>query len=562
METLLEKRGVASGKERDVFLNPDYERDTHDPALLADMDKAVERILTAIESDEHIAIYADFDCDGIPGAVILHDFFKKIGFDNFEVYIPHRHNEGYGFHTEAIDTLKKRGTDLIITVDVGTVAVEAVAHAKELSMDVIITDHHELNGELPEAIAVVNPKREGYPFPDLCGAAVAFKLVQVLLARGRDRGLSAGRGTAQAGEAWARDIPDGWEKWLLDMVGIATVADMVPLVGENRVLARFGLTVLRKSSRPGLVTLLQKNRVHQGELTEDDIGFVIAPRINAASRMDKPELAFKMLTAQDPLEAENYVRELESLNRKRKGTVASLVKEAKQRAIERSLAEQPVTVLGDPDWPPALLGLAANSLMESCGGAVCLWGRDGAGALKGSCRSDGSINIVDMCMRAADALEAYGGHECAGGFSVSHEAVHTLSETLNRAAAAGETRESNTPESGTYDAVVPVEGISWQLWETLAQLAPFGIGNPKPIFRISSANIADVRLFGREQNHTEVTLRGESGTSVRGFQFFRTPESFSIPLTPGTHASVLAHLERDTFRGRRAVALRVIDAHD
>src|SRR3989344_3084236 len=263
IDTLLNARGIGRD-ERNRFLEPDYVRDMHDSFLLVDMDRAVGRLLSAIQKGERIAIYADFDCDGIPAAVVLHDTLTKIGHSNFEVYIPHRHNEGYGFHTQAIDALASRGVSLIVTVDVGTVAFDGVAHARSLGIDVIVTDHHEPAETLPDAI-VINPKRVGYPFPHLCGAAVAFKLAQALLVRMREQGGASG-------------VPVGWEKWLLDMVAIATVADMVPLVGENRALARFGFTVLRKSPRPGLSALCRKLRLNQSTITEDDIGFSIAPR--------------------------------------------------------------------------------------------------------------------------------------------------------------------------------------------------------------------------------------------------------------------------------------------
>src|SRR3989344_4818245 len=230
VRTLLAKRGVENDADVAAFLNPDYELHTHDPFLLQGMDVAVARLLSAIDAGERIAVYADFDCDGIPGAALLSDFFNKIGYENFEVYLPHRDREGYGFHTEAISALAARGVKLIITVDVGTTAVEAVAYAKEKGIDVIVTDHHEIPGELPEAVAVINPKRSPYPFPHLCGAAVAFKLAQATLVEGKRRGS----------ERFA-NVSEGWEKWLLDMVAIATVADMVPLVGDNRARSHWGL---------------------------------------------------------------------------------------------------------------------------------------------------------------------------------------------------------------------------------------------------------------------------------------------------------------------------------
>src|SRR3989344_4323018 len=370
---LLAKRGIAEPKEIEAFLVPDYERDTHSPFLLAGMERAVARVLVAIRGNEHIAIYADFDCDGIPGAAVLWDFFKKIGYENFEVYIPHRDREGYGFHTDAIEQLSADKVSLIITVDVGTSAVEAVSFAKEKGIDVIVTDHHEMTGALPDCIAVLNPKLGEYPFRDLCGAAVAFKLAQALLIEGKK----------QRFEAFTR-IPDGWEKWLLDLVAIATVADLVPLVGENRVLAHFGLKVLRQSTRAGIVALCNALRLRKSELTEETIAFSIAPRVNAASRMDEPEFAFRLLVTIDRAEAERIAAHLEELNAKRKVAVATVVKAAKRIARTRFRSDERVIVLGSPEWKPALLGLAANSIMEERGGVVCLWGRDAMGKIRGS----------------------------------------------------------------------------------------------------------------------------------------------------------------------------------
>src|SRR3989338_4218268 len=350
VRSLLSKRGIETEIDIASFLNPDYELHTHDPFLLSGMDVAVDRVLRAIERGERIAVYADFDCDGIPGAALLSDFFKRIGYENFEVYLPHRDREGYGFHTEAISALAGRGVKLIITIDVGTNAVGAVAHAKELGVDVIVTDHHEVT-ELPDAVAVLNPKIVPYPFPHLCGAAVAFKFVQAALAEGKRRKLEK-----------FLAIPEGWEKGLLDVVAPATIADMVAMTGENRVLVHWGLQVLRKSPRPGLAALCASARVSQRAITEDDIGFSLAPRLNAASRMDHPDLAFQLLTTRSRAEAESLAHQLEQLNNQRKGVVASIVKQAKKRARERFGIGTPVTVLGDTAWKPALLGLAANSV--------------------------------------------------------------------------------------------------------------------------------------------------------------------------------------------------------
>ena len=549
---LLSKRGITLEEEVERFLHPRYEEDTHSPFLLQNIDQAVARVLNAIENNERIAIYADFDCDGIPGAALLSDFFKKIKYDNVEVYIPHRDREGYGFHLEAIDELSESGVQLIITVDVGTNAVAAVLHAKEKGIDCIVTDHHEILGELPACI-VLNPKfpstssgQVAYPFPDLCGAAVAFKLVQAMLGEGKKRTI----------ESFAK-ITDGWEKWLLDLVAIATVADLVPLVGENRVLAHYGLRVLRKSPRMGLVALCNRLRLRKSELTEDDIGFSIAPRINAASRMDEPEFAFRLLTTHDREEAEKIAAHLEELNARRKGVVSGIVRQAKKIVRERFRPEEKIVAFGNPEWKPALLGLAANSIMEARGGLVCLWGRDAEGRLKGSCRSDGSISVVDLFTSARDAFVEFGGHEKSGGFSVSHDRVHTLHESL---AAAGEklAGDAREIEVRSHDAIIALSEITRPLLEEVSTLAPFGIGNPKPLFSIAALTVSSVKRFGKDQNHLEVVVScARTGISMRAFDFFRSPEDFTAAPQIGNRARLLASVERDTFRG--GLALRLAD---
>lgn len=543
VETLLRRRGV-SDAERGAFLSPDYDLHTHSPFLLPGMDAALSRLFAALDAKERIAVYADFDCDGIPGAAILSDFFTKIGYDNVEIYLPHRDREGYGFHIDAIDALASRGVSLIITVDVGTTAVRAVQHAREKGVDVIVTDHHEITGELPEAVAVLNPKCAPYPFPHLCGAAVAYKLVQAALFAGRERA-----------DARFMAIPVGWEKWLLDLVAIATVADMVPLVSENRVLAYWGLSVLRKSPRPGIRALCAALRLRMGDMTEDDIGFSIAPRINAASRMDEPGLALRLLTTKYTPEAEMLAARLEKLNASRKGVVAGMVKEAKRRARAR-FAPGDVVVLGDTEWRPALLGLAANSVMEETGGVVCLWGRDEQGRIKGSCRSDGSLSVVELFAGAGAAFAESGGHSASGGFTVADGAVHTLPEVLAQAALSLEKKPQSRDIS--HDALVSVREVASPLYRDISRLAPFGIGNPKPVFRIPRVRISRMRQFGKEKNHFEVVLScAESGTEARAFDFFRSPDDFSHAPTQDAEAAVLATVERDSFRG--GFALRLVD---
>jgi len=545
VKSILSKRGIG-GEGIPAFLNPDYDVHTHAPELFHDMDVAVVRLLSAITKGERVAVYADFDCDGIPGAALLSDFFQKIGYENFEVYLPHRDREGYGFHTEAISQLAARDVKLIITVDVGTTAIDAVKFASDRGVDVIVTDHHEILGELPDAVAILNPKIAPYPFPHLCGAATAFKLAQATLREGKKRGLEA-----------FINIPDGWEKWLLDLVAIATVADMVELTGENRVLVRFGLQVLHKTPRPGLNALFTRLRLRKSELTEDDIGFSIAPRVNAASRMDAPDLALKLLTTKDRDEAELLAAKLEELNASRKGVVGGIVREARKRVKGRFTKDDAVVVLGDPDWKPALLGLAANSIMGDRGGIVCMWGRDANGRIKGSCRSDGAMSVVELFTEASEVFEEYGGHAASGGFSVSAEKVHTLQEALTKAALTLK-QKVVTDTSGEHDALVTLREVALPLFRDIQTLSPFGVGNPKPVFCIRNVRVRSTKAFGKEKNHIELNLVCmDTGAEARAFDFFRRAEDFSYLPAAESETRILATIERDTYRG--GLALRLVD---
>ncbi|KXJ98316.1 MAG: Single-stranded-DNA-specific exonuclease RecJ [Parcubacteria bacterium OLB19] len=334
-------------------------------------------------------------------------FFSVIGYKNFVNYIPHRHYDGFGLSSKAVLGIKEKyNPSLIITIDCGTVDLEAIKLAKDNKIDVIVTDHHEPKAELPEAVAIVNPKvGNTYPFTGLCGAGVVFKLIQALIARGNF------------------SIPSGVEKWWLDMVGVATIADMVPLRDENRVFALYGLKVLRKTRRPGLQKLLRKQKIDPQYLSEDDIGFTIGPRINAASRMDNPEDAFLLLATKDEDEAEMRVLHLEKLNTERKATVALMTKEAHKRL--ELLEEVPkVLVFGSPSWRPSLVGLVANKLAEEYNRPAFLWGRDGNGMLKGSCRSGGDVSVVRLMEATPEIFHEFGGHHMSGGFTVKEEEVH------------------------------------------------------------------------------------------------------------------------------------------
>lgn len=535
---LLLSRGVAK-EEHEQFLNPDYDRDQYDPYLLPDMEAAVDRLFAALTNHEHVAVWSDYDCDGIPGGVLLTDFFRTMGLEVTH-YIPHRHLEGYGLNNEGINELKNKGVSLIVTVDLGTTEVNEIAHAKSLGVDVIVTDHHLVQADhpLPDAVAVINPKRPDskYPFDGLCGAGMAWKLVQALLKR--DRSI----------------MGEGHEKWFLDLVGIATLSDMVPLVGENRMLAHSGLRVMRRNRRPGLASLLKLLRISPMSLTEDDVTFMVSPRINAASRMDNPHLAARMLSAKTEAEGAELAAQLNRINDERKGLVAATVKEANKRMLENAgLVESPVIVMGSPSWRPGILGLVANTLVEAHGKPVFLWGREGGEELRGSCRGDGLVNVVDLMSAANDVFGHFGGHHASGGFSVREDMVHELLPRLSAAHAQVASAGAREPEV-VVDRELSFGELS-HAHSALKKLAPFGVGNEKPLFMFQGVTIAGVRTFGKQQNHLGATFE-QGGKRVEGVSFFSTPESFRKKVSPGERATLVGHVESD-WRGQARI--RVVD---
>jgi single-stranded-DNA-specific exonuclease len=571
---LLHHRGLTDSDTAQKFLTPEYIRDTHDPFLLKDAEKAAARIIQAIQNDERIAIYADYDADGIPGAVIWNDFFQRIGFKNFSIYIPHRHDEGFGLNIAAVDHLALYDVvELLITVDCGISDVKPVERANELGMEVIITDHHEPpvspstgRESLPPAFAIIDHKQTDCAYPDknICGSGVAFKLIQAILKSAQSAGIEMG-------------LKDGHEKWLLDMVGIATLSDMVPLVGENRVFAYYGLQVLRKSPRKGLVRLLEKLKIAQKHLTEDDIAFMVTPRINAASRMGLPMDAFSLLAADNDADARKFADHLDAINNERKGVVASLVKEVKKTLHGRhghdAAAFPSVIVLGNPEWRPSLLGLVANTCAGEFSRPVFLWGRDGDNAIKGSCRSEGQSNVVEL-MRAVPTgvLTQFGGHRYSGGFAVANESVHFLEKHLNEAVQKIERLRieglkdsekssvvSISNENEMIDAELSIDDVDWSLQADIAKLAPFGIGNPKPVFLFKKVSPVAVRTFGKGNEHVELTFKKSNGVKIPAISFFGIENEWAKKVEANKPVDLIASVEKSMFRGRAELRLRVVD---
>ncbi|OGI94028.1 single-stranded-DNA-specific exonuclease RecJ [Candidatus Nomurabacteria bacterium RIFCSPLOWO2_01_FULL_40_18] len=571
LRSLLEKRGIVDPAQAEIFLNPDYERDMHNPFLMKDMEKACVRLYEAIEAKEKIIIYADYDCDGIPGAVILNDLFKLLGYKNYEVYIPQRNSEGYGLNLEAIKKFADGRVKLIITIDLGITAVAEVAQAEVGEIDVIITDHHlprqSLSDggfalDLPRAYAILNPKVDGYPgkMParptdvvqsgGLCGAGVVFKFAQAFLKK--------------YGEYFK--VRKGSEKWMLDMAGLATLSDMVPLTEENRVIAYFGMKVLRKSPRPGLQKLLAKMNIDQRYLSEGDIGFMLTPRLNAASRMDDPMRAFELLATSDEAQGGMLADHLSTINDERKTIITSIMREVNKKL--ENYEHKEVIVIGNPSWRVGVLGLVAGKISDLYRKPVFVWGKDENDCIKGSCRSDGSVSVVELMTITCESFIDFGGHELAGGFTVRNEKIHFLEEVLSvnfkkiQNSGKGQSlKNSKRTVLEQADFVGDLSMVNIKNWREIEKLAPFGFGNPTPVFLFPNVKIEKIKKFGKNgsEEHLEIIFSDSNQNKAKAISFFSGVDSFKNTLSEGLAVNLLATFDLSRFRGREELRLRIED---
>ncbi|MFH1956130.1 MAG: single-stranded-DNA-specific exonuclease RecJ [Patescibacteria group bacterium] len=540
---LLFYRGIKTKKEAEKFLNPDYEKHLHDPFGMLDMDKAVERILKAIKNNEKIVIFGDYDADGVCSSAIFYEFFKKIDFKNHHFHIPDRHLEGYGLTQEAINEFIEQKFNLIITLDCGITDVKEVGTANTAGIDVIIADHHLPPKKLPDAYAIIDSKQEKdkYPFKDLCGAGVAFKVVHALIIKGN--------------ESLGWHIIPGWEKWLLDLVAIATVADMVPLVDENRTLVFYGLKVLEKTNRTGLLSFFRRFEINPKNINEDDIAFMIAPRINIASRMDHANSSFNLLITESSGEANWIAGHLEGLNNDRRVLVDKIMDEIDEKIKKEGLVK--VIVEGDASWNPGVLSILANRLVENYNCPVFLWGKGEAKEIKGSGRSDGSINLVDLMNFLPKGLLAEsGGHAFAAGFTLKEGKE---SEFKNEIIKAYKKADKAKTENGFLhiDKEISIDEINWEFYEKIESLKPFGADNPKPVFLFSGIEIFNVRKFGNSGLHLQLDFKNSIGDKFSAIGFFMNGDKFMA----GQKIDLVASLEKSTFRNSLELRLRIIDAN-
>ncbi len=528
---VLAARGITEPKAALALMNLGVWQ-LHDPMLLRDMDKAVLRLRQALISGERIAVYGDYDVDGITAACLLTDYLRSQGGDVL-IYIPDRFREGYSLNFAALDNLCSRGVSLVVTVDCGTTSAAEADYAAQLGMEMIITDHHECKTGLPRALAVVNPCRPDcdYPFPKLAGVGVALKLV-----------------LAMSGEEQAPHVLQIYA----DLAAIGTVADVMELTGENRVIVSQGLEALRSPQRPGIAALMEKCGLMDKPVTASTVSFGLAPRLNAAGRMGRPDVAVQLLTVQSISQAAGLAQTLCALNRARQMIEQEIYTQCLQQLEERPDLRRNVIVLAGEGWHQGVIGIVANRLSEKYGVPafiICLEGERG----KGSCRASGNFNLFEALETCRDLLLDFGGHALAAGFTLRRENIDAFQHRMVQLARKQKRRE-------TLPLLVDAE-----LWENalmtqdnverLDELEPFGMGNPRPVFLLRGMTVTRLASVGGGR-HTRLTL-SRDGLTLDAICFYGSPQELGV--RRNSRIDVAGQLCVNKYRGNRNVQLQVQD---
>lgn len=544
-DDILKARGLDDTSKRAAFLNPDYEK-KHDPFLLPDMREAVDRLVQARKNQERITIYGDYDIDGLTATTLLIDAFESFSFKHVDAFIPNRFVEGYGMTVEAVEKIATTGANLIVTVDCGSLSHEPIARAKELGVDVIVTDHHNVATEQPPAVAVINPKRllqdypeeykglqlvsdkKLYPFLDLPGVGVAFKLVHALQTK-------------------LDGLEPGQEKWLLDLVALGTVCDVVSLIDENRMHVYWGLKVLAKTRRPGLKALMAVSRVVPEEVNARSLGFALGPRMNAAGRLETAQIALDMLTTTDPMLALEKAQQLDVMNSERRTEQDKIYRAAMQQA--ETMIEDDVLVVSSPDWNHGIVGIVAAKLLEKFKKPAFVLQEMGEES-KGSARSYGDFSAADAIRAADDIITKGGGHKLAAGVTLPTKNIQTFREQVNKHYRDMKLKNQAKLLLPEADAFAELVHVTEELVDLLAGLEPFGNGNSQPVLQTSELRVASIRKMGTDGQHVKLELRTEEGNSMQ-FVAFNAPEHFFVEI--GQKVSVWYQPDLNEWQGRRSV---------
>lgn len=540
---LLASRGCTTQAAADEFLSPDYTHHVHDPYQFRQMRVAVDRVYAAVASGERVAVYGDYDADGVSSTCVMAQTLRRIGCAEVEVYIPHRMNEGHSMNEAAVRSLAAAGVKLIVTVDCGISNAAEVEVASSLGMDVVITDHHLESQALPAALAVVNPHLEGetYPFADLCGTGVAFKVAQALLADPR----CALDGSAR----------EAWEKWLLDLVAIGTIADIMPLVGENRTLVRYGLTVLGKTRRPGLRAMAELANVDLARADAYTVGFVIGPRLNAAGRMEHANAAYELLATEDPAEAARLAAVLQRANSDRQAEVERMGREALAQ-VGTLAPGKSIAFAYSKSWSSGLVGLVASKLVQTYGVPAFALGYDGQRYV-GSGRSLPGFDVTHAMSQLSHLLVRFGGHAAACGCTVTEQNLPEFIAGMEQLAAAQLAGADRTPTLAV-DAEVKLAEITWPVLDQLAQFEPYGQGNPRPVLVSRNLEVAELQPLGKDGSHLRMHVR-EGGADVYKTISFGTAATWGQQLQVGQRVDLAYEPGINEWNGTRELQLKVVD---
>lgn len=516
-ERVCRERGLDEG-----FLSPKYEA-LADPFALPDMEKAVERIIKAAENGEKILIYGDYDVDGVTASTVMHDALELAGAGKIEVMLPNRFSDGYGMSEKVVAAARDRGVALVITVDCGSGNKEIIKGLLEYGIDTVVTDHHECPEELPEAVAVVNPKRkdaEVGSLRDLAGVGVAFMVAKALVARGK--------------------IAEGQEKWLLDLVMLGTMADAMKLSRDNRILTYFGLLVLKKTRRVGLKELIKTAKL--AKIDTEAILFRICPRLNAAGRMKSAEIALKLLTTRDGTEAASLAEEVEELNNERREIQMKAAGE-----IEAAGVGEDKVIVVKGDWHEGVLGIIAGKLVEKYKRpAFVLTEVDGV--LKGSGRSFGEFNLALALSECQNFIIGGGGHAEACGVKLERDKLGDFSEAMNKYYKSLKLEGQEKYLLKKADVITDeLKDFSAEMVEKMMGLEPYGPGNTEPVFLLEKVLVTEVRKMGAEGQHLSVTVAGVDGGTMRLIAFF-APEKW-LSIREGERIDVWVRVIKNEFRG-------------
>jgi single-stranded-DNA-specific exonuclease len=533
---ILYNRNVREPEQVRAFLAQDTL--LHDPFHLQGMEVAVARIVRAVYNGERIAVYGDFDADGVTATALLTQTLQALG-ATVTPYIPDRVEEGYGLNTDALDKLAQRGADLIITVDCGIRSADEVAHGNRLGLDIIVTDHHSVGPELPPALAVINPRQPGcgYPFKDLAGVGIAFKLAQALL-----RTISPPSGGSQS----------LCEKHLLDLVALGTVADIVPLLDENRSLVQRGLEQLNAPWRKGIQALMAGARIKPGHVNSTTVGFMLGPRINAAGRLQDAMLAYWLLMTRDETRAQKYADQLSELNRERQSLTQEATERARTQVVDETGNVPHLLFAASPDFKPGIVGLVASRLREEFYRPSVVLER-GDTQSRASCRSIPEFHITRALDECADLLVRHGGHAAAAGFTVRNEKLAILQERLQAIAGQKLGKDDLVPKL-QIDAELILGPDLYDFFDQLAVLGPFGDSNPVPVFVSRRLRVGRRETVGADGQHLKLAVN-DGRAWWNAIAFRRGKEAEHLP----EYLDLAYHLDMNEWNGRRQVQLIVQD---